>query len=157
MKKVLFVCLGNICRSPAAEAIFHYKVNEAKLNKHFYIDSAGTINNHEGKQADKRMFTYGLLRGFNLKSISRPIQFKDIEEFDIIIAMDKKNHHDVRAMMSEAQYYKLHLMSEFSDIKGFIEVPDPYYGKTEAFDLAFNLLENACDGLLKKLRLPEMS
>lgn len=151
--KVLFVCLGNICRSPSAEAVFTAVVKEAGLQKQFEIDSAGTSGWHAGESADRRMQSHAIRRGVNLTSISR--QFNpntDFDYFDYIIGMDDENMHNLRNMARTADDLpRLHKMTDFCTKFDYDEVPDPYYGGEAGFELVLDLLEDACDGLLQEI------
>ena len=151
-KRVLFVCLGNICRSPSAEAVFTSVVDQAGLNHLFEIDSAGPGAWHAGEPADKRMQKHAIKRGYRLTSIAR--QFmpeKDFDHFDLIIGMDDENIKTLRSMArNENDLAKIHKMTDFSKIFSYKEVPDPYYGGDEGFELVLDLLEDACSGLLEK-------
>jgi len=150
---VLFVCMGNICRSPAAEAVFRSKVAAAGLDDQFRIDSAGTIGYHAGEPADRRMRSAGANRGYNLDSISRQVRRADFEDFDHIIAMDYDNLSNLERMASSGPgRAKIRLMCDFATRFSDREVPDPYYGGNQGFEHVMDLLEDACDGLLKELR-----
>ena len=148
-KRILFVCLGNICRSPSAEAVFKGLVKKKGEEKDFIIDSAGTSAYHEGEPADSRMQTHAVKRGYNLTSISRPFDPDyDWDNFDYIIAMDKDNYRDLERMArNEEDLKKLHMMTDFSGEFNYDFVPDPYYGGDEGFELVLDLLEDAGKGL----------
>jgi len=152
--KILFVCMGNICRSPSAEAVFTGIVKKEGLSGKFEIDSAGTIGYHAGERADRRMQSHAIKRGYNLTSISR--QFNpntDFDHFDLIIGMDDQNMHNLRNMARNgADLDKLHKMTDFSNEWNYDEVPDPYYGGDEGFELVLDLLEDACEGLLEEVK-----
>ncbi len=153
-KRVLFVCLGNICRSPSAEAVFRSLVEKEGLSEDFEIDSAGISGRHEGEPADQRMQKYAGKRGYRLTSVSRPVNPEtDFEEFDYIVAMDCENLKELRRMAPDRRYLKkLHLMTDFSRHLYYNGVPDPYYGGDEGFDLVLDLLEDAGEGLLVSLQ-----
>lgn len=153
-KKVLFVCLGNICRSPSAEAVFRALVEKEDLSEDFEIDSAGTSGWHEGEPADQRMQKHAHKRGYDLTSLSRPVNPEtDFEEFDYIVAMDNENLKELRQMAPDTWHLKkLHLMTDFSRHLYYDGVPDPYYGGDEGFDLVLDLLEDAGEGLLASLQ-----
>ncbi|KAJ8750194.1 hypothetical protein K2173_014109 [Erythroxylum novogranatense] len=154
---VLFVCLGNICRSPAAEGVFRDIVKKRGLESKFFIDSAGTINYHEGNPADPRMSAASKRRGIEITSISRPIQPSDFKDFDIILAMDKQNREDIlkafnkwkfREPLADDAAKKVKLMCSYCKKHDETEVPDPYYGGPQGFEKVLDLLEDACDSLL---------
>lgn len=158
---VLFVCLGNICRSPSAEAVFRDVVEKRKLDSQFNIDSAGTIGYHEGSPADPRMKAAALKRGVKLTSISRPIRPSDFEEFDLILAMDKSNKADIltaydswnrRGTLPAGAKEKVKLMCSYCTKHDVDEVPDPYYGGPAGFEKVLDLLDDACVGLLNSIQ-----
>ncbi|MDD4374958.1 MAG: low molecular weight phosphotyrosine protein phosphatase [Bacteroidales bacterium] len=146
--KILFVCLGNICRSPAAEGIFSKKAHEAGLT--VTADSAGTSAWHAGEKADRRMRQTAKNRGYELTSISRPVVSSDFDVFDYLIAMDDKNYDDLRQKAeTTAQMNKVLRMRDFFSDKRYDHVPDPYYGGTQGFEMVIDLLEDASDNLIK--------
>ena len=153
-KKILFVCLGNICRSPAAEGIFNQKIKERDLEKLFVVDSAGTGGWHVGNLADARMRETASSRGIDLTSRSRQIEENDLYEFDHILVMDKDNLHAVKSLIQDKQDLvnsKIKLILSYSKESQLDEVPDPYYGGQNGFDKVLDLLENAIDGLIDSL------
>lgn len=151
--KILFVCLGNICRSPSAEAVMKQCVQSAGLEEQFQIDSAGLIAYHEGEQADPRMRAHAARRGYQLNSISRPVRTTDFFEFDLIIGMDGRNMEELqRKAPSIETERKVHAMMEYAPDSLFDHVPDPYYSGAEGFELVLDLLEQACSGLLQQLK-----
>ena len=150
--KILFVCLGNICRSPSAEAVMKKLVKDAGLQEQFFIDSAGIIGYHKGEQADPRMRTHAARRGYKLDSISRPVQTQDFFDFDLIIGMDNRNIEDLREKAPDlVSMRKIHQMTEFSRNRLYDYVPDPYYSGADGFELVLDLLEDACAGLLEAI------
>lgn len=153
MKKILFVCLGNICRSPAAEAVFKYHVQKNNLLDFFIIDSAGTASYHEGSHADRRMIERASLRDIKVTSIARQLQQSDLDKFDLIITMDDSNHNNVlKLCKSEIHRKKVKKMIEYSPIRRLKEIPDPYYGNHKDFDQVLDLLDDACCKLLEYLQ-----
>lgn len=150
--KLLFVCLGNICRSPAAEGIMKSIINE-KYDARFEIDSAGTGNYHIGELPDNRMRIHGRRRGYDFNHRCRQIKTSDFEDFDLIIAMDESNRRNLKkiAPTPEAEN-KIVMMADFID-KAFRydHIPDPYYEGSEGFELVLDLLENGCRNLYEKL------
>lgn len=151
--KILFVCSGNICRSPSAEAVFKKLVDEKGVTGKFEIDSAGTGSWHVGEPADKRMKEHAKKRGYNLTSVSRKIYPSvDFEHFDLIIAMDNYNVNDLKSIVRNGKdLSKIHKMTDFAKEWNYSEIPDPYYGGEEGFELVLDLLEDSCKGLLEKL------
>lgn len=152
--RVLFVCWGNICRSPSAEAVFTAVVKKAGLENEFEIDSAGTIAAHSGEPADARMQSHAIKRGYHLTSISRKINPNiDFDRFDYIVAMDDKNMGDLLYLTrNEADEMKLSKMTDYSSKFNSTSVPDPYYGGAAGFELVLDLLEDACEGLLNYIQ-----
>lgn len=154
--KLLFVCLGNICRSPSAEAVMKKLVEDAGVSDRIEVDSAGIIGYHEGEPADGRMRGHAARRGYRLDSISRPVRPSDFYDFDLIIGMDDRNVEDLKRMAPDLETAdKIHQMTEFSRNKLYDYVPDPYYGGASGFELVLDLLEDACAGLLAALLSPE--
>ncbi len=152
MKKVLFVCMGNICRSPSAEAVMNHFIETEGLTEKISCDSAGTIAYHEGENADERMQRHAIKRGYKLTSIARKLRYEDLEKFDYIIAMDKDNYHDILNMDPNGIYtHKVSMMTDYSS-NGYNEVPDPYYGGSEGFELVLDILEDSVDGLINKIK-----
>ncbi len=152
MKKVLFVCMGNICRSPSAEAVMNHFIKTNNLSEKISCDSAGTIAYHEGENADERMQRHAIKRGYKLTSIARKLRYEDLEKFDYIIAMDKDNYRDILNLDPNGIYtHKVSMMTDYSS-NGYNEVPDPYYGGSEGFELVLDILEDSIDGLINKIK-----
>ena len=152
--KILFVCLGNICRSAAAEAVMKKLVREQNLTPRFEIDSAGLINYHEGEPADPRMRAHAARRGYIVDSISRPIRTTDFFDFDLIIGMDDRNIDELKQRAPDLiTETKIHRMTDYSRNKLYDYVPDPYYSGAEGFELVLDLLEDACAGLLESFQM----
>jgi len=154
MTQVLFVCLGNICRSPSAEAVFNAMSEKNGLADELKCDSAGTAAYHVGDQADYRMRQFAQKRGYRLTSISRQVDPDlDFDRFDYIIGMDKQNVRDLKSIArNESDRKKIFLMTDFCSGKKYDSVPDPYYGGSAGFELVLDILEDACDGLIRELR-----
>ena len=154
VKKILFVCLGNICRSPAAEGVFKQKIQDRDLKNLFVVDSAGTGGWHVGNLADPRMIETALSRGIELTSRSRQIEEKDLYEFDHILVMDKDNLKAVKSLVKDNQNpinSKINLILSYSKNFQLEDVPDPYYGGQHGFDKVLDLLDDAIDGLIDSL------
>jgi protein-tyrosine phosphatase len=151
--KLLFVCLGNICRSPAAENIMIHLIEQAGLSEKIICDSAGTSSCHIGSSPDRRMTLAAAQRGITMQGRARQFQSADFENFDLILAMDKENYLDILALDPQKQYRdKVKLMCEFATRHQVQEVPDPYYGGREGFEKVIDLLLDACEGLLEYVR-----
>ncbi|MCG6914929.1 low molecular weight phosphotyrosine protein phosphatase [bacterium BMS3Abin03] len=152
-KKILFVCMGNICRSPAAEAIMKKKINENRLSHKFEVDSAGTIDYHVGEQADPRMIGFAANRGYIIDSVAR--QFdpkKDFNRFDYIVTMDNNNYDDIKLFDKDDKYdNKIFRMVDFCETFSSNKIPDPYYSGKDGFDLVLDMLEDSTKGLLNKV------
>jgi protein-tyrosine phosphatase len=151
--KLLFVCLGNICRSPSAENIMNHLIDQARLNNTILCDSAGTAGYHIGAAPDRRMSAAAENKlGFKLQGQARQFQIRDFQEFDLILAMDRNNYDDILAVDRSGQYHsKVRLMCDFCSTHTLKEVPDPYYGGVEGFNHVIDLLMDACEGLLKHI------
>ena len=151
-QKLLFVCLGNICRSPAAENIMNHLIDQANLTGQIICDSAGTSSYHIGSPPDRRMTAAAKQRGINLVGSARQFTKADFEKFDLILAMDQDNLADICALDPTGHYQtKVRLMCDFCTRHTLREVPDPYYGGPEGFNHVIDLLLDACEGLLAKL------
>ena len=147
---LLFICLGNICRSPAAEGIMKQLVERRGLSHRFYIDSAGIGRWHIGQLPDSRMRKHGARRGYQFDSRARVFTVSDFDLFDMIIVMDDENYEDIiyRARTDEDKA-KVHRMTEYlQKYKHLRSVPDPYYEGPDGFELVLDLLEDGCQSLL---------
>jgi len=153
-KRVLFVCLGNICRSPSAEAVFNDLIRKNGLAETIECDSAGTAAYHEGEPADQRMQSHAIRRGYRLTSIARKFDpSSDFEGFDFIVGMDDDNVNDLQDLAScEDDLNKIYKMTDFCSYGGHDTVPDPYYGGSDGFELVLDILEDACEGLLNEVK-----
>lgn len=150
--KILFVCLGNICRSPSAEAVFRSYIEEKGAAKDFVVDSAGTSAYHQGEPADQRMQKHAVKREYDLTSISRQFISSDFDNFDLIVAMDDSNYYDLKELAStREEEKKIVKMTDFSRRFDYDHIPDPYFGGSEGFELVLDLLEDAAEGLYKEL------
>ena len=152
-QRLLFICLGNICRSPAADGIMHHLVEGRGLADDFYIDSAGIGSWHVGQLPDYRMRRCGARHGYVFDHRARQFSAADFDRFDLIAVMDHENYHDVaRQARSAADRRKIIRMSDYlRHHPGQQTVPDPYYGDERDFEFAVELLEDACEGLLDEL------
>jgi protein-tyrosine phosphatase len=151
--QLLFVCLGNICRSPSAEGIMKHLVAEASLSDRIRCDSAGTSAYHIGEPPDPRMTAAAKRRGIALGGQGRQFQPQDFERFDLILAMDQDNYRSLKALDRAGNYTdKIRLMCDFCQAFSDKEVPDPYYGGADGFDDVIELLLDACQGLLTHVR-----
>ncbi|MGB2927081.1 MAG: low molecular weight protein-tyrosine-phosphatase [Limnothrix sp.] len=151
--KLLFVCLGNICRSPSAENIMRHLVAEAGLSDQIHCDSAGTSSYHVGAAPDRRMQGAARKQGIKLVGQSRQFTRADFENFDLIVAMDNENYRNIVSLDAERKYgQKVVMMCDYADNFRDSEVPDPYYGGDSGFDHVIDLLMDACSGLLKTVK-----
>lgn len=154
-KSVLFVCLGNICRSPAAEGIFLHMVKQNNLSERIHVDSAGTGGWHVGECPDGRMIAHAKKRGYDLSTLEAR-QFDspdDFLRFDYILTMDNSNLKHVSALDRQREHqHKIKPLTSFCKIHSVKEVPDPYYRDEEGFEHVLDLLEDACRELLEHLR-----
>jgi len=151
--KVLFVCMGNICRSPSGEAVMNSYIANAGLSDKIVCDSAGTIAYHAGEPADGRMQIHASKRNYKLTSISRQINSNDFEEFDYVIGMDDDNMINMESfILKPEQADKMSKMTDYCSNDNPGSVPDPYYGGDAGFEQVLDLLEDACEGLLQQIR-----
>ena len=150
--RVLFVCLGNICRSPTAEGVFRKVVQSQELDAFFHIDSAGTANWHEGNTPDSRAQQAAKRRGFDISSLrGRQIGDQDFDQFDYVIGMDHSNREDLLAIAGPSRQHKVHLLLSFSG-QTDAEVPDPYYGGEQGFNQVIDQIEQASIDLLSEIQ-----
>lgn len=155
MKRVLFVCLGNICRSPAAENVFNSIVKKRNIEKNFIIDSAGTADWHTGKKPDARMRKALRERGYPDNGSARPVSVEDLDKFDYVLAMDSENLqflHDIVDLNRGESSATLELFSNYLEKDDPKNIPDPYYGEQDGFNLVIDLLEKGCENLIEKIQ-----
>lgn len=150
--KIVFVCLGNICRSPTAEGIFQHLVNERGLDPYFYVDSAGTSAYHIGEPANSKSQKLANEHGIELRSRARQFEKNDLEEFDLIVAMDRENLANIKSLDGSKDYEeKIVLLRDFDPNPGDGEVPDPYFGGMDGFKNVFDIVKRSCKALLDEL------
>jgi protein-tyrosine phosphatase len=150
--RIVFVCLGNICRSPTAEGVMQHLVNERGLQSYFYIDSAGTSAYHIGEPANSKSRQTANKHGMKLHSRARRFEAADLEEFDLIFAMDHENYRNILRLDSRGSFSdKVLLMRTYDTQSDDEEVPDPYYGGMDGFQLVFDVLHRSCENLLDEL------
>lgn len=152
--KLLFVCLGNICRSPSAENIMNHFIDQANLGQQIVCDSAGTGGYHIGSSPDERMTVAAASQlGIKLRGSARQFKKSDLENFDLILAMDRENFRDILALDRSGQYrHKVRLMCDYCSRHTVREVPDPYYGGPQGFHEVIDILVDACNGLLEEVK-----
>lgn len=150
--RILFVCMGNICRSPTAEGVFRKQVEQRGLENQFEIDSAGTGGWHIGCPPDKRAQQAASARGIDLSTLrARQVCIADTQYYDTLITMDNDNQLRLLKLADESHRPKVRLLLEYADTPDSLEVPDPYYGGDNGFDLVLDLIEDACHRLLNQL------
>jgi len=153
MVKVLFVCMGNICRSPTAEGVFRHIVKQSGLQDHIHIDSAGTHAYHVGEPPDARAQLAASRRHFDLSDQrARKVSADDFHQFDYVLAMDRSNYAELDIICPVGQQTKLRLFLEYADNFEEREVPDPYYGGDQGFEHVLDLVEDASRGLLAAIQ-----
>ncbi len=155
MVKVLFVCLGNICRSPAAEGVFLHLLRERSLMGLFDIDSAGTSGYHAGEMADPRMIKHAHKRGIDLPSRSRQLLASDFKKFDYIVVMDDSNYDNALNLLGDSERSelasKVYKMADFANSFSETQVPDPYFGGAQGFETVLDMVEEAGTNLLERI------
>ena len=150
--KVLFVCLGNICRSPAAQGIFEHIVRENAMQDRIVADSAGIYGGHSGSHPDRRMRTAALYRGYGLSHSARQVRGYDFPEFDLIVAMDDQNYEDLMHLAPSVEdSHKIVRMASYLTEHKISYIPDPYYMGSEGFSLVLDLLEDGCRNLYESI------
>ena len=153
LMRVLFCCMGNICRSPSAEGVFRAQLAAAGLHDAVHVDSAGTDGWHAGEAPDARATRHAARRGYDLVSLrARRVEVADFERFDLVLAMDRDNLARLRALCPPRRQARLRLLMSFAPDAGSEVVPDPYYGGADGFEHVLDLIEQACHGLLEHVR-----
>ncbi|TAN84305.1 MAG: low molecular weight phosphotyrosine protein phosphatase [Gallionella sp.] len=156
--KVLFICMGNICRSPTAEAVFRHHVEKAGLSGQIMIDSAGTIDFHTGKAPDLRAQRAALRRGYDMSGLrGRQVEEGDFHRFDYVLAMDRDNLAILQRLTPPDSGTKAQLFLEYARHHVEREVPDPYYGGSDGFEHVLDMVEDAAKGLLQHIRQKHLS
>ena len=157
MTKILFVCLGNICRSPTAEGVMQHILETRGLSSIIKVDSAGTGGWHEGERADSRSREVAGRRGFELHSRARKFGKGDFQDFDYIFAMDRSNYGNILQQASTVEEKeKVHMFRSFdAGVDADAEVPDPYYGGPDGFERVFDICFSGCEAILRHLEKPE--
>jgi protein-tyrosine phosphatase len=150
--RILFVCMGNICRSPSAEGVFRHVLATQAPHLHVEVDSAGTHDYHVGESPDRRSVAAAHRRGIDLSGLrARMVRAEDFAYYDLILAMDEANVGELQRRSSAAQHSRIRLLMEFAPNAISRTVPDPYYGGAEGFEDVLDLLQEAAEGLLQEL------
>lgn len=153
MPSILFVCMGNICRSPTAHGVMLHKIQRAGLSGKIQVDSAGTHDYHASAPPDERAQSHAASRGYDIAGLrARQIVTSDFANFDLLLAMDRANLAHLQAHCPAKHQHKLQLLTDFCTQLHATEVPDPYYGNNDGFERVLDLVEDACDGLLHRFR-----
>jgi len=157
--KLLFVCMGNICRSPAAENVMGHLIRAQELDSRFQVDSAGTIDYHTGSAPDPRMVSAAKTRGIEMTGEARPVEVRDLHRFDLILAMDRANLMFLESLAQKhpPERAEIRMFCEFLTDHPHEEVPDPYYGGQAGFDLVLDLLEDGCREILKQWKAGKLA
>ncbi len=154
--RILFVCLGNICRSPTAEGVLRHKLRDAGLGEDVDVESAGTGSWHVGNPPDRRATAAAAARGIELRSRAQRFETDHFDDFDLILAMDRQNLADMRELAPHAAAEgKLRLFREYDPLAvaaGDLEVPDPYFGGEDGFEDVLDMIDRACEGLIAEIR-----
>ncbi|MCB4361714.1 low molecular weight protein-tyrosine-phosphatase [Quatrionicoccus australiensis] len=151
--RVLFVCMGNICRSPTAEGVLRQFIRLNNMGDKVEVDSAGTHGYHVGEAPDSRTQRAAAVRGYNLSQLrARKVARQDLDYFDLVLAMDKNNLDNLQRLASPEQQEKIKLFMDFSKNFDDNEVPDPYYGLGHGFDLVLDMVEDAAQGLIEEIK-----
>ncbi len=151
--KIIFICLGNICRSPTAEGVFQHLVNQSGLELYFEIDSAGTGAWHVGQPANSKSQSVAQERGVELHSVARKLVHSDLEYFDMIVAMDFNNREDILSMSNRSDLHeKVILLRDFDPDPDDGQVPDPYHGEMDGFNEVYDIVNRSCEELLDFLK-----
>ena len=151
--RILFVCMGNICRSPTAEGVFRKVIADAGIADDFEVDSAGTHAYHIGEPADERSQRAAARRGYDLSAcVGRQVTKADFDRFDYVLAMDRQNHRELKSLGGAEAKGKLHLFLDFVPELGIRDVPDPYFGGGDGFERVLDIVQTAAQALLESLR-----
>ncbi len=146
---VLFVCTGNICRSPTADGVLRKKLVASRMAEHVTVDSAGTMDYHVGEPPDERSQAHARKRGYDLSALrARQVRATDFDDFDLVVAMDDSHLKALLRQCPPAQKHKVQRFTAFCQMHKAHEVPDPYYGGAQGFEQVLDLVEDGCDGLL---------